>query len=195
MTWTPEKVKTLSKLWASGLSASQISLEMGEFTRNAVIGKIHRLKLPSRVTKTVHINARKRIVKNQQFYERYYQKLLKLLRAKTPMEQIVVQVGMKSATISRLRRQAIISGVELPPLPAKNKRRSRYTSVLGTAEAATIRMNNEQVPITAITLIDLERPHCRWPVGKAVGRNQLFCGQKKDNSPYCPHHHAMGIHV
>ncbi len=51
MAWTDERVETLKKLWTEGLSASQIAKEMGEgVTRNAIIGKVHRLKLSGRAT-------------------------------------------------------------------------------------------------------------------------------------------------
>ena len=43
MSWTDERVELLKKLWADGLSASQIAAELGGVTRNAVIGKVHRL--------------------------------------------------------------------------------------------------------------------------------------------------------
>ena len=45
MSWTDERVSRLAKLWADGLSASQIAAELGGMTRNAVIGKVHRLGL------------------------------------------------------------------------------------------------------------------------------------------------------
>ena len=48
MTWTDERVETLKKLWAEGLSASQIAAALGGVTRNAVIGKVHRLGLSGR---------------------------------------------------------------------------------------------------------------------------------------------------
>jgi GcrA cell cycle regulator len=48
MSWTDERVETLKRLWAEGLSASQIATELGEITRNAVIGKVHRLGLSGR---------------------------------------------------------------------------------------------------------------------------------------------------
>jgi len=48
MAWTDDRVATLTKLWAEGLSASQIAKELGEVTRNAVIGKVHRLGLSGR---------------------------------------------------------------------------------------------------------------------------------------------------
>src|SRR5436305_6152888 len=47
-TWTDERVERLKKLWADGLSASQIAGELGGITRNAVIGKVHRLGLSGR---------------------------------------------------------------------------------------------------------------------------------------------------
>ena len=48
MNWTDERVELLKKLWADGLSASQIAAELGGITRNAVIGKVHRLGLSGR---------------------------------------------------------------------------------------------------------------------------------------------------
>lgn len=52
MNWTDERVELLKKLWGQGLSASQIAAELGGITRNAVIGKVHRLGLSGRA-KTV----------------------------------------------------------------------------------------------------------------------------------------------
>jgi GcrA cell cycle regulator len=46
--WTDDRVEQLKKLWESGLSASQIAAELGNITRNAVIGKVHRLGLSGR---------------------------------------------------------------------------------------------------------------------------------------------------
>lgn len=48
ISWTDERVELLKKLWTDGLSASQIATELGGVTRNAVIGKVHRLGLSGR---------------------------------------------------------------------------------------------------------------------------------------------------
>jgi len=48
LTWSDDRVEQLKKLWESGLSASQIAAELGSVTRNAVIGKVHRLGLSGR---------------------------------------------------------------------------------------------------------------------------------------------------
>jgi len=48
MSWTDDRVELLKKMWTDGKSASQIAKELGSVTRNAVIGKVHRLGLSSR---------------------------------------------------------------------------------------------------------------------------------------------------
>jgi GcrA cell cycle regulator len=58
LTWSDERVEQLKKLWESGLSASQIAAELGNVTRNAVIGKVHRLGLSGRVKSTAQAQPR-----------------------------------------------------------------------------------------------------------------------------------------
>jgi len=60
MSWTDERVETLKKLWADGHSASQIAAELGGITRNAVIGKVHRLGLSGRAKSPSSAPARPR---------------------------------------------------------------------------------------------------------------------------------------
>ncbi|MEK7511097.1 MAG: GcrA family cell cycle regulator [Patescibacteria group bacterium] len=50
MGWTDERVELLKKLWQDGLSGDQIAKQLGGVTRNAVIGKVHRLGLSGRAT-------------------------------------------------------------------------------------------------------------------------------------------------
>jgi len=50
MSWTDERVSTLKKLWGEGKTAAEIAKELGGVTRNAVIGKAHRLKLSNRAS-------------------------------------------------------------------------------------------------------------------------------------------------
>ena len=52
MSWTDERVDQLKSLWTEGLSASQIARALGGVTRNAVIGKVHRLGLAGRASPT-----------------------------------------------------------------------------------------------------------------------------------------------
>lgn len=50
MSWTEDRVKLLKQLWGEGKTAAEIAKELGDVTRNAVIGKAHRLKLNSRLS-------------------------------------------------------------------------------------------------------------------------------------------------
>ena len=50
MSWTDDRVDLLTKLWGEGKTAAEIAKELGGVTRNAVIGKAHRLKLSNRVS-------------------------------------------------------------------------------------------------------------------------------------------------
>jgi len=50
MSWTDDRVALLKRLWGEGKTAAEIAKELGGVTRNAVIGKAHRLKLSNRVS-------------------------------------------------------------------------------------------------------------------------------------------------
>jgi GcrA cell cycle regulator len=63
MSWNDERVELLKKLWNDGLSASQIASELGGVTRNAVIGKVHRLGLSGRAKAPTSSSAAPRVRK------------------------------------------------------------------------------------------------------------------------------------
>jgi GcrA cell cycle regulator len=58
--WTIDRIEQLKKLWADGLSASQIAAELGGISRNSVIGKVHRLGLAGRPKRPARIMPRRR---------------------------------------------------------------------------------------------------------------------------------------
>lgn len=61
MSWTDDRVNLLKQLWGEGKTAAEIAKELGEgVTRNAVIGKAHRLKLSSRMSPIQQNNKPKR---------------------------------------------------------------------------------------------------------------------------------------
>ena len=55
MSWTEEKVESLKKLWGSGKTASQIAEIIGGISRNAVIGKAHRLNLSAKIKQELQV--------------------------------------------------------------------------------------------------------------------------------------------
>ena len=81
MSWTPERENKLKELWNKGHTASQIAELLGETTRNAVIGKAHRLNLEARM-----ISKKKRVAagkeKNNSLKENKTQKLGRKARFK-----------------------------------------------------------------------------------------------------------------
>ena len=56
MSWTEEKVEKLKELWGKGSTASQIAVILGGVSRNAVIGKAHRLNLSTKIIKRSKTN-------------------------------------------------------------------------------------------------------------------------------------------
>ena len=67
MTWTPDKIEKLKKLYGSGISASQIASQLGEgVTRNAVIGKCFRMGLSAKITTTKKNNINHSVQKNSE---------------------------------------------------------------------------------------------------------------------------------
>ncbi|WP_293678797.1 GcrA family cell cycle regulator [uncultured Phenylobacterium sp.] len=70
-TWTDDRVQTLSRLWQEGASASQIARNLGGVTRNAVIGKIHRLGLSGRAAPSAPGARRAKPKREQRLRPRY----------------------------------------------------------------------------------------------------------------------------
>ncbi|MCA0400065.1 MAG: GcrA cell cycle regulator [Proteobacteria bacterium] len=65
MSWDDNRIEQLKKLWSEGLSASQIAAELGGVTRNAVIGKVHRLGLSGRAkAKPASVARPRKVVRN-----------------------------------------------------------------------------------------------------------------------------------
>jgi len=82
MSWTPERENKLKELWKKGLTASQIATQLGDTTRNAVIGKAHRLKLEARATskKTISTSVKS---KNENKVDTKHEKLSRKARFKS----------------------------------------------------------------------------------------------------------------
>jgi len=72
MSWTEEKETKLKELWGQGHTASQIAKILGDTTRNAVIGKAHRLKLAARTTAKQSKNQKKQVISSSESKEERY---------------------------------------------------------------------------------------------------------------------------
>ncbi len=105
MAWTEDRVETLSKLWAEGLSASQIATKLGGVTRNAVIGKVHRLGLSGRAKPSNPSKATKRRA---------------AARARTP----------RAPSAPRIPRVAAAAPPPLPPIEALPMANGEFATIL-----------------------------------------------------------------
>lgn len=126
--WTEERVEQLKTLWNGGMSASQVANEMAcGFTRNAIIGKVHRLKLERRSNGTATFSAGVRARKAKAHGNRNQPKV----------QNIVASI--------QARREA--PGIEPVPLPVTPELKPTIDSVLGlTAHACKWPIGDPKLP-------------------------------------------------
>ncbi|MBX4335372.1 GcrA family cell cycle regulator [Bartonella raoultii] len=160
MSWTCERVELLKKFWSEGLSASQIAAQLGGVSRNAVIGKVHRLKLPGR-GKTAQGNTRAQ----------------------------KVSVGENLSSPRGRRASSTVSPIEAVNIEAPALK-VEFVAEEDVAEIDTSAKSNVVVPISRqLNLLQLSENTCRWPVGDPLSSDFHFCGADSgENSPYCAFH-------
>ncbi len=118
MSWTDERVEQLKKMWLDGLSASQIANELGHgVSRNAVIGKVHRLGLSGRVKSPAPAAARPR---------------------KTAEEAPRAHSGSGGHGVSHMTHGALALAADVMPAPAPAPRVATAEVVIPMSERVTI---------------------------------------------------------
>ena len=176
MSWTDERVEILKKLWGEGQSASQIAKELGGVTRNAVIGKVHRLGLSNRATSSSSSKSdskTKASVKSISDTKRGASKAnaSKVTTANSPSEP--------RSNVTSLRRQIIPAGQPLPPQPSANE----------VSPEALARVSEIEKKAKKISLLELTERTCKWPVGDPATEDFWFCGlPSQAGKPYCEAH-------
>ena len=176
MSWTDDRVEILKKLWVEGQSASQIAKELGGVTRNAVIGKVHRLGLSNRATSSSSSKSdtkSKTSVKSMSHTKRVSNKTStsKVTSANSPSEP--------RSNVTSLRRQIIPAGQPLPPQPSANE----------ISPEALARVSEIEKKAKRISLLELTERTCKWPVGDPATEEFWFCGlPSQAGKPYCEAH-------
>jgi len=172
MSWTDDRVETLKKMWGEGQSASQIAKELGGVTRNAVIGKVHRLGLSNRATSGAAAKAepKAKAVKAEP-------------KVKAPVKEAAPEPKTESAAPPKqsaaARRQIIPAGQPLPPQPSANE----------ISPEALAKVNEVEKKAKKISLMELTERTCKWPVGDPATEEFWFCGLPvKQGKPYCEAH-------
>ncbi len=174
MSWTEERVEILKKMWAEGQSASQIAKELGGVTRNAVIGKVHRLGLSNRsgssgkaapTDKTKARTAKTRPTSKTE-----------AARAEPAEEP---EARPSAATSGSARRQIIPAGQPLPPQPSANE----------ISPEALANVREVEKKARKLSLMELTERTCKWPIGDPATEEFWFCGlPSQPGKPYCEAH-------
>ena len=187
MSWTDERIEKLTKMWEGGATASQIADELGGVSRNAVIGKAHRLGLKARPSP----------VKPNEKDAAAPAPAPKAPRAETAPR--VVAAPRPAPPAAPIPRHAPVPAPEGTPTP-------RIVSV-GPGGFLRQGPGDQQAPIPPAPprrlvpakpspevagktgLLDLNARICRWPMGHPGEPDFHFCGDKVNPGfPYCVEH-------
>ncbi|MFB9950021.1 GcrA family cell cycle regulator [Rhizobium puerariae] len=159
MNWTDERVEKLKRLWSEGLSASQIAAQLGGVSRNAVIGKVHRLSLPGRAkaggTVATNRSAAKRTTSAP--------------RAPNYASRVATRTVARAVGATVMKEEVEIEHFEeMEYVPAAN---------------VVVPISRR------LALTELTERTCKWPVGDPLKDDFHFCGcESPDSSPYCSYH-------
>jgi len=176
MSWTEEKIGRLKAMWAEGLTTSEIGRQLG-ISKNAVVGKAHRLHLDGRPS-PIKIAAKKVEVVSM------VPQRAKMTSAQKKIDQSVNQgikptVSMPVATVK---------------VPVKNTGgnvlQRNFNDILDQRPAPVIWDRSKG----GVTLSDLTGNSCRFPIGDPKDANFHFCGKKiMDGRPYCEEHAKLSF--
>jgi len=174
MSWTDERVELLKKMWGDGQSASQIAKELGGVTRNAVIGKVHRLGLSNRATgaPAAKTEAKSKPAPKPEVKPKV-----------SPKTEAARPEPAPSTAETRpsvpARKQIIPAGQPLPPQPSANE----------ISPEALAKVNEVEKKAKKISLMELTERTCKWPVGDPATPDFWFCGLPvQAGKPYCEAH-------
>ena len=176
MSWTDERVELLKKMWAEGQSASQIAKELGGVTRNAVIGKVHRLGLSNR---SGGGGASSEASKTEAKAKPAKTKAEAKPKAKPAAEPAAAPAAASRPAATPARKALIPAGQPLPPQPAAHEIRP----------AALAKVSEIEKKAKKLSLLELTERTCKWPVGDPATEDFWFCGLPvQSGKPYCDAH-------
>ena len=213
MSWTDERIEKLTKMWEGGATASQIADELGGVSRNAVIGKAHRLGLKARPSpvkandkpeKPVAVAAPKKAkpAPSAPKPPRPVESSEAFTPAPKPAEAKPAPAPSFSSAAAPERTTAPVDA----PAPAPATPQPRIVSV-GPGGFLRQGPGDQQAPIPPApprrlvpakasaeiadktSLLDLNDRICRWPMGHPGEPDFHFCGDKVNPGfPYCVAH-------
>ncbi|MCB2127531.1 MAG: GcrA cell cycle regulator [Rhodobacteraceae bacterium] len=176
MSWTDERVELLKKMWTEGQSASQIAKELGGVTRNAVIGKVHRLGLSNRAGAAPEPAKAEPAAKPE---VKAAAKPAAAPRAEAKPVAAKPEPVQPAATAAPARKPIIPAGQPLPPQPSAGE--------ISPEALASVREVEKKA--RRISLMELTERTCKWPIGDPATEDFWFCGlASQPGKPYCEAH-------
>ncbi|MBX7532332.1 GcrA family cell cycle regulator [Qipengyuania sp. 1XM1-15A] len=197
MSWTDERIATLKKMWEGGSTASQIADELGGVSRNAVIGKAHRLGLKSRPSPVKAAEKKKAAPKP---------KPAPKPAAKKAAPRPAPKPAPAPAAVAAKPAPKADAAIPSQPLPNKTADLPKIVSI-GPGGFQRQGPGDQQAPIPPApprrlvpakpspeiadktSLLDLSDKVCRWPMGHPGEPDFHFCGEAVNPGfPYCVEH-------
>jgi len=212
MGWTEERIATLRRLWESGSTASEIAAELGGVSRNAVIGKAHRLGLKARPS-PVKANEKKKAAAPAKKPAASPARPAEEPRAETSANDTAPQRPAQRPAApapAAPPRSEPATAAPAPnpsqPIPGAQPETPRIVSV-GPGGFLRQGPGDQQAPIPPApprrlvpakpspeiadktSLLDLSDKVCRWPMGHPGEPDFHFCGEPVNPGfPYCVEH-------
>ena len=186
MAWSDERVAILKKMWLEGSSASEIAKELGNITRNAVIGKVHRLGMSNRDTNNLKSGSTTSTAKKS------------VRRGRPPK---VNKEEKKKGRPHKLKDFEDFTGT----LDVKEKSTTSSAKEIGLDENKTkvasdlseeTLQNILKVEMKSkkISLMELTERTCKWPIGDPATDTFWFCGHESEpGKPYCKTHISIAF--
>ena len=196
MSWTDERIERLKTMWTQGSTASQIAEELGGVSRNAVIGKAHRLGLESRPSPVKAGEEKEKKAKPAP--------AMKVTKPSAAPKPAPAAAEPRETTSDEARQASAPSA----PAPSKQAEGTtiQYRSV-GPGGFIRQGPGDTQAPIPPApprrlvpakpsaevadktSLLDLNDRVCRWPMGHPGEPDFHFCGKPSNPGyPYCVDH-------
>ena len=195
MAWTEERVKKLTLLWRSGNSASKIAIELGEgVSRNAVIGKIHRLGLSERGSGSNGSGAKikEKKIKDINLAEHQNSKVSDL---ENTLEASTQRKGKKRGRKPSIKNLTSNENKSTLGLNA-NENSSLETAEIGNEidKVALKNMIEIEKKAKKLNLLELTERTCKWPIGDPSTSEFWFCGHPSEQGkPYCETHISIAF--
>ncbi len=180
MSWTDDRVEILKKMWGEGQSASQIAKELGGVTRNAVIGKVHRLGLSNRTTAGAAVKTEPKAKPVAKAVPKAKPAVVEPEEAPVSTKpDLKTEPAISPNAVRPPRNQIIPAGQPLPPQPSANE----------ISPEALAKVNEIEKNAKKLSLMELTERTCKWPVGDPATEDFWFCGlPSKQGKPYCEAH-------